>query len=118
MTVFLKARIDMQEDVRLIEAIIGEMGPLFHKGVFAGRSTFRFTLEGTSITVSIDADGYEVERDSALATVDCSCKTTSEMFRKIWYDGYRPGIMDFLAGEVRCDAPLMLPQFLRAFGKI
>jgi len=108
----------MQEDVRLIEAIIGEMGPLFRKGVFTEKSSFRFTLEGTSITVLIDADSYEVERDAARTTVDCSCKTTSEMFGRIWYDGYRPGIMDFLGGDIRCDAPLMLPQFLRAFGKI
>ena len=108
----------MQDDVRLIEAIIGEMGPLFQKGVFAESTSFRFTLEEASVTLLIDADSYVVERDAARTAVDCSCKTPSDMFRKIWYDGYRPGIMDFLGGDIRCDAPLMLPQFLRAFGKI
>lgn len=108
----------MQEDLRLIEAIVGEMGPLFQKGVFAESTSFRFTLEEASVTLVIDADSCVVDMDAARAAVDCSCKTTSEMFRKIWYDGYRPGIMDFFGGEIRCDAPLMLPQFLRAFGKI
>lgn len=107
----------MNEDARLIEAIIEEMGPLFCKGGFTTKSSFRFTLGETSITVVIDGDCYSAERDAALTEVDCSCATSAAIFGKIWYDGYRPGIMDFLGGDIRCDNPLLLPRFLKAFGK-
>ena len=107
----------MKEDAQLVEAIVGEMGALFLGGVVTKRTSFRFTLESCSITVLIDGDGYEVAGDSS-AAVDCSCRTNSAMFGKIWYDGYKPGIMDFLGGSIVCNAPLLLPQFLRAFGKM
>lgn len=100
----------------MIEAIIAEMGSLFRKGVFTERTTFYFSVDGSSIAVVIDAERYAVERGKP-EQADCSCKTGAEMFRKIWYDGYRPGIMDFLSAAIKCDAPLMLPQFLKAFGK-
>jgi hypothetical protein len=101
----------------MIGAIITEMGALFRKGVFDESTSFRFILDDTVITVTVDADSYMVERGAASAKADCSCKTSAEMFRKIWYEGYKPGIMEFLCGEIECDAPLMLPQFLKAFGK-
>lgn len=101
----------------MIDAIIAEMGSLFRKGVFTGQTTFRFTLDDATITVTLDAESYAVERGSAAGKVDCSCKTSAEMFGKIWHDGYRPGIMDFLSQAVKSDAPLMLPHFLKAFGK-
>jgi len=100
----------------MIEAIIAEMGSLFRKGVFSERTTFYFSVDGSSIAVVIDAESHAVEREKP-EQADCSCKTGAEMFRKIWYDGYRPGIMDFLSAAIKCDAPLMLPQFLKAFGK-
>ena len=101
----------------MLEAIIAEMGSLFREGVFVEKSSFRFTLDGTAITVTIDAQSYTAEKDAAVETVDCSCRASAEMFGKIWYEGYRPGIMDFLGGAIKCDAPLMLPKFLQAFGK-
>lgn len=101
----------------MIEAIIAEMESLFRKGVFADRTTFYFSVDGTRITVTIDAETYVVEQGKTVEKPDCSCKTSAEMFGSIWFDGYRPGIMDFLGGAIKCDAPLMLPQFLKAFGK-
>lgn len=100
----------------MIDAIIAEMGPLFRKGVFSEETIFRFTLDGATITVTIGAESYAVDRGTA-ATADCSCKTSAEMFARIWYDGYQPGIMDFLSQAIKSDAPLMLPRFLKAFGK-
>lgn len=101
----------------MIDAIISEMGSLFRKGVFTDMTSFRFTLDGAAITVTIDAQSYAVERGAATGKADCSCKTSAEMFGRIWYDGYKPGIMDFLGGAIKSDAPLLLPQFLKAFGK-
>lgn len=101
----------------MIEEMIAEMGTLFRKGVFSETTTFSFTLDGTTVTVTIDAESYRVERGTATGAADCTCKTSASMFRQIWYDGYKPGIMDFLGGEIKTDAPLMLPKFLQAFGK-
>jgi len=101
----------------MIDAIIAEMESLFRKGVFTDVTSFRFTLDDAAITVTIDAQSYAVQRGAAAGKADCSCKTSAEMFGRIWYHGYQPGIMDFLGGAIRSDAPLMLPQFLKAFGK-
>ena len=101
----------------MVDEIIEEMGSSFRKGVFTERSSFIFYLDDVTITVIIDADSYVVEKGATVDKADCSCRTNAEMFRKIWYDGYRPGIMDFLGGEIKCDAPLMLPGFLQAFGR-
>jgi hypothetical protein len=101
----------------MIDEMIAEMGALFRQGVFSETTTFSFTLDDTTIAVTIDAESCRVERGTATGTADCTCKTSAAMFRQIWYDGYKPGIMDFLGGEIKTDAPLMLPTFLRAFGK-
>ncbi|BCG47203.1 hypothetical protein GEOBRER4_n2030 [Citrifermentans bremense] len=106
----------MHEDQKLVEAITEEMGALFCKGVFTDRTVFRFNVGESSITVAISAESCEVE--GVAGEAGCSCRTSAEMFSKIWYDGYRPGIMDFLGGAIKSDAPLLLPQFLRAFGKL
>jgi len=101
----------------VVEAIIAEMEPLFRKGVFAQKTSFFFSVDEAPITVTIDAESYAVERGKGSGELDCSCKTGAEMFGRIWNGGYRPGIMDFLSGAIKCDAPLLLPQFLQAFGK-
>lgn len=101
----------------MIETMISEMGAAFCKAVFSERKAFRFRLDEETITVVVDAESCHAERGANLEPVDCDCKTGAEMFKKIWYDGYRPGIMDFLGGAIRCDTPLLLPQFLRAFGR-
>lgn len=101
----------------MIDEIFSEMGPLFRKGVFDKRTTYRFIVDNVTITVTIDSESFTVEKGAGSAEADCSCKTTAEMFRKIWYDGYRPGIMDFMGGTIKSNNPLMLPQFLKAFDK-
>lgn len=100
----------------MIETMISEMESAFCKGVFSKKTTFRFRLEDTTIVITVDGDGYQVGRGGT-AVADCDCATSAELFRKIWYEGYRPGIMDFLSGAIVCDNPLLLPQFLRAFGR-
>jgi hypothetical protein len=101
----------------MIDAILAEMESLFRKGVFTERTSFYFSVDDTPITVIVGAETYSAARGKTISQADCSCKTGAEMFKKIWYDGYRPGIMDFLSAAIKCDAPLLLPQFLKAFGK-
>jgi len=101
----------------MLEAIITDMESSFRKGVIQEKTSFRFTLDEVTITVVLDAQSYSVERGTAVSAADCSCGTSAEMFGKIWNEGYRPGIMDFFGGAIKCDLPLMLPRFLQAFGK-
>jgi hypothetical protein len=101
----------------MVEKMISEMGPLFRKGVFTTSTSYRFTFGDTTITVIVGPESYSVEEGSSLDKVDCTCKTSLEMFQKIWYDGYKPGIMDFMGGGIKADAPFLLPLFLKAFGK-
>ena len=101
----------------MIDAIIAEMASQFRKGVFAERTSFLFNVDDVTMTVIVDAQSYSVAKGATVAKADCSCKTTAEMFKRIWFEGYKPGIMDFLSGAIESDAPLLLPQFLKAFSK-
>jgi hypothetical protein len=102
---------------RMFEAILAEMDSLFREGVFAEKTSFYFSVDDLPITVTVDATSFTLELGKTVENPDCSCKTDAQMFSQIWNDGYRPGIMDFLDGTIKCDAPLLLPQFLKAFGK-
>jgi hypothetical protein len=101
----------------VIDEIIAGMESLFVAGVFEERTTFHFHVDGVTMTVIVAADSYSVERDTAGGKADCTCTTSAEMFRSIWFEGYKPGILDFLGGAIKADQPLMLPRFLKAFGK-
>lgn len=101
----------------MIEAIIADMELSFREGVFTEQTTFFFSVDGAPITVCVDAACYSVLRGEPAGKPDCACQTGAGMFGRIWNEGYRPGIMDFLGGAIRCDAPLLLPRFLKAFGK-
>lgn len=101
----------------MLDGIIAEMESTFCAGVFSERTSFLFKVGDSAATVVIDDACYAVDRDQTAPGVDCTCSTSAEMFGRIWHEGYRPGIFDFLSGEIKCDNPLLLPKFLRAFGK-
>jgi len=50
-------------------------------------------------------------------SAQCVCKTSPEFFLKIWDEGYRPGLKDFLSGTIKSNNPNELKTFLAAFGK-
>ncbi|MBU5613984.1 hypothetical protein KOL99_13720 [Geomonas sp. Red51] len=97
--------------------MISEMEAAFREGIFDKETVFRFHLDQDTVTIVVGSAGYRVVKGATPEPVDCECGTSAEMFRKIWYDGYRPGIMDFLGGAIRCNNPLLLPGFLKAFGR-
>jgi putative sterol carrier protein len=87
------------------------------KGVFTVPTTFYFSIDDTKKTVTLDAAGCRIEEGKTVEEADCVCKTSEEMFKRIWNDGYRPGIMDFMGGAIKTNAPQLLQQYLSAFGK-
>lgn len=100
-----------------MEKLITEMTSTFRKNVFLEKKTFYFELENDVVTATVDAHSIQFEKGKTVADPDCNCKTSSEMLRMIWFNGYQPGILDFLGGKIKTNDPLMLQLFLQAFGK-
>lgn len=99
------------------EEIISTLPECYRKGVFTLPTTFYFSIDDVKKTVTLDGEGCTVLDGKAVDEADCVCKTSAEMFARIWNDGYRPGIMDFMGGAIKSNAPQLLQQFLSAFGK-
>ena len=56
-----------------------------------------------------------VENGKTVEAADCVCKTSAAFFLKIWQEGYRPGMQDFLSGAIKSNNPFALQAFLAAF---
>lgn len=99
------------------EEIFTTLQEKYQKGVFTVPTTFYFSIGDIKKTVTLDAERCTVEEGKTVEEADCICKTSAEMFSRIWNDGYRPGIMDFMGGTIKSNAPQLLQQLLVAFGK-
>jgi len=101
----------MQEDM------FSSLQELYQKGVFTVPTTFYFSVDNIRKTLTLDSDGCTIQDGKTVEVADCVCKTSSSMFNRIWNEGYRPGVMDFMTGSIKSNAPMLLQQFLSAFGK-
>lgn len=101
----------MQDD------IFAAMEEQYQQGVFTLPTTFYFVIDDIRKTVTLDSQRCAIEDGKTVENADCVCKTSAEMFNRIWNDGYRPGIMDFMGGAIKSNAPQLLQQLLTAFGK-
>ena len=99
------------------EEILGNLPEMYRTGIFNVATTFYFSVGEVKKTLILDREGCTVEEGKTVEEADCVCKTSAEMFCRIWNDGYRPGIMDFMSGAIKSNAPQLLQQFLQAFGK-
>ena len=89
----------------------------YRKGIFSVPTTFYFSVGELRKTVTLGEEGCLVEEGKTVETADCVCKTSEELLRRIWNEGYRPSAMDFMAGKIKSNAPQLLQQFLQAFGR-
>ena len=101
----------------MLEDIFSSMRGQYQKGVFTTPTKFYFSIDDIKRTVTLDAECCSVVNGKSVEEADCVCKTSREMFSKIWNDGYRPGIMDFMGGAIKSNAPQLLQQLLTAFCK-
>lgn len=101
----------------MTDGIIAALPGEYVKGSFPRKTTFYFSVDETKKTVVLDAESCSVHDGKLSDDADCICKTSDEMFTRIWNEGYRPGIMDFMSGKIKSNAPMLLQQFLEAFGK-
>ncbi len=89
----------------------------YQKGIFSLPTVFYFSVDDIKKTLTLDSEGCLVQDGKTVEDADCVCKTSTEMFNRIWNEGYRPGVMDFMGGKIKSNAPQLLQQFLQAFGK-
>ncbi|MBI5484369.1 MAG: hypothetical protein HY888_07905 [Deltaproteobacteria bacterium] len=99
------------------EEIFKSLQNSYQKGVFSVPTTFYFSVDDLKKTLILDGEGCRIEDGKTVEDADCVCKTSAEMFNRIWNEGYRPGIMDFMGGAIKSNAPQLLQQLLKAFGK-
>jgi len=99
------------------EEIFSSLQQSYRTGVFNVPTTFYFSIDETRKTLTLDSTGCDIQDGKTVADADCVCKTSARMFNRIWHEGYRPGIMDFMGGAIKSNAPQLLQQFLTAFGK-
>ena len=81
------------------------------------QASYYFSLDDVKKTVLLSPDKCTVEDGKTVDNADCVCKTSADFFMKIWQDGYRPGLKDFMSGTIKSNNPNELKKFLAAFGK-
>ncbi len=101
----------------MIETIFSGLKDSYSSGVIDTETSFYFSIDDIKKTVVLTPDDCRVENGKTIEEVDCVCKTGSDFFLKIWNDGYRPGMGDFMSGKIKSNNPLTLKDFLAAFGK-
>lgn len=101
----------------MIETIFSGLEDSYSSGVIDTETSFYFSIDDIKKTVVLTPEACRVEDGKTIEEVDCVCKTGSDFFLKIWNEGYRPGMGDFMSGKIKSNNPLTLKDFLAAFGK-
>ncbi|PHR28750.1 MAG: hypothetical protein COA36_05470 [Desulfotalea sp.] len=101
----------------MVEEIFANLSRSFVEGAVKKPMSFYFSLGDTKKTVQLTAESCIVSDGRVVESADCVCKTSPEFFIKIWDEGYRPGLKDFLSGTIKSNNPNALQDFLNGFGK-
>jgi len=99
------------------DAIWEGLKDTYKNGVFSTPTTFYLSIGDIKKTLILDSGTCTIQDGKTVEEADCVCKTSPEMFSRIWLEGYRPGIMDFMGGAIKSNNPQLLQQLLAAFGK-
>jgi putative sterol carrier protein len=79
--------------------------------------SFYFSLDDDEKwTISLSPDKCEVKAGKPATDADCFFKASKEMFLQVWAGKYVPSAKDFLMGTIRSNNPLLLKEFIAAFG--
>ncbi len=101
----------------MIEEIFTNLPANYQAEEIAYSVSIYFSIDDTKKTVLLDSKSCRVENGRTVDSADCVCKTSAEFFLKVWNDGYRPGMKDFLSGAIKSNNPSVLQNFLAACGK-
>jgi len=101
----------------MLEKIFADLPGLYVNSSVTGPVSYYFSLGDVKKTVLLSPKECVVENGRTVESADCVCKTSPEFFLKIWDEGYRPGMGDFLSGAIKSNNPGALQSFLVSFGK-
>jgi hypothetical protein len=101
----------------MVEEIFAGLGECFQVNQVEQQQVFYFSVDEVKRTVTLGPESVLVEHGKTVENADCVCKTSAAFFLKIWQEGYRPGMQDFLSGAIKSNNPFALQGFLAAFGK-
>ena len=101
----------------MIETIFANLGDSYIQNEIDTETTYYFSIDDTKKTIVLTPETCRVEDGKTVDNAYCICKTDSEFFQKIWNEGYRPGVSDFMSGKIKSNNPMALKDFLEAFGK-
>jgi len=101
----------------VVESIFAQLPDEYMPEKIPGPLAYYFSLGDIKKTVRLSGDHCLVEEGKTVENADCVCKTSPEFFEKIWNEGYRPGLKDFMSGAIKSNDPDKLKTFLAAFGK-
>lgn len=101
----------------MVAEIFSGMDADFQAGVVTKPLSFYFSIGEVKQTVFLTPESCRVLVGKQTEAADCVCKMGEELFLRIWQQGYRPGLKDFLTGAIKSNDPEALKVFLAAFGK-
>lgn len=101
----------------MVEGIFADLEAQFQANKVAQQKVYYFSIDALKKTVTLGPTGVRVEDGKTVEAADCVCKTSAEFFLKVWREGYRPGMQDFMTGAIKSNDPFALQEFLAAFGK-
>lgn len=88
----------------------------FQKGSVKSPKTFYFSLgDDEKWTVTLSPDKCEVKEGKS-EDADCFFKASPQVFMDVWNGKHMPSAGDFLMGTIKSNNPLMLKDFVAAFG--
>ena len=88
----------------------------YQKGGVKSPRTFYFSLgDDEKWTVVLSPDKCEV-KEGKTEDADCFFKATTDMFLDVWNGRHTPSAGDFLTGTIKSNNPIMLKDFVAAFG--
>lgn len=101
----------------MVENIFSALEGSYSPGGIDSETSFYFSIGDIKKTVVLTPEACRVADGKTIDEVDCVCKTDSDFFIKIWDEGYRPGMSDFMSGKIKSNDPFKLKDFLAAFDK-
>ena len=88
------------------------------KGNVEEPRTYYFSLDDDEKwTVSLTAETCTVAAGRPAQDADCFFKASKQMFLDVWNGKHTPSAKDFLMGSIKSNNPLLLKDFVAAFGK-
>lgn len=103
--------------MNIAENVFAKLDGNYVPGVIGKATTYYFSIGEVKKTVTMTPTSCKVADGKASESADCVCKMDADLFYRVWFEGYEPGVRDFLAGTIRSNDIVALRKFMQACGK-